>query len=399
MQGELDNLYRLFKDSDIVNKRAFATIRQDDLKEAIAEFLIHCPVYRFYGNNLPLCNEEAGALQNIFNKIKAENNDLSIAVGLLEQAILHNPPHGDIERNKRAKHFYQRCMQFTGPLMAKGVEDTLMYTYNRFIGHNEVGDQPSSFGISVSEFHQAMTTRAQQWAYSQNATSTHDTKRGEDVRARLNVLTDLPELWFQKISEWQRMNAEVKGIVDANDEYFIYQSLVGSYPFPGEDDAEFENRIKEYLQKALQEAKTHSNWTEPNEEYESAVKEFISRLLQKNTPFWKNFIDLQQQISDHGIINSLSQVILKFTCPGIPDVYQGCESWDLSFVDPDNRRPIDYDLRQQWLNDILQDAQQEFRKIWQDRYSGKIKLWLTYKLLLFRKEQPELLAHGEYISV
>lgn len=397
MQGELDNLYNLFKDSNIISKRSFASIRQEDLKEAIAEFLINCPVYRFYGNSLPLSNEEAGAVQNIFNKIRSRNADLSRAVALLEQAILKNPQHNDEETNKRATHFYQRCMQFTGPLMAKGVEDTLMYTYNRFIAHNEVGDQSSSFGISIEEFHQSMIAKAQQWAYSQNATSTHDTKRGEDARARLNVLSDLSDLWFNKITEWQQLNAAIKTIVDNNDEYFIYQSLIGTYPFPGNDDSNFEHRFIEYLQKAFREAKIHSNWTEPNAEYENAVKEFASKLLQKDTAFWKSFTDLLQQISDHGIINSLSQLILKFTCPGIPDVYQGCESWDFSFVDPDNRRPIDYELREEWLNEIAVDG--SFNKLWNERYSGKIKLWLTHKLFELRKQQPALLTQGEYIAL
>lgn len=401
MQGELDNLYRLFKSSNIVNKKEFASFRQDELKEAIAEFLIQCPVYRFYGNQLPLNDDEAGQVQNIFNKIKSQNSDLTRAINLLERAILHNPHHGDVERNNRATHFYQRCMQFSGPLMAKGVEDTLMYTYNRFIAHNEVGDQPSSFGISVNDFHKAMIERQQQWPYSLNATSTHDTKRGEDARARLNVLTDIPDTWFNKVTEWQKLNAAIKGIVDANDEYFIYQSLVGSYPFPGESENDFENRMNDYLQKALREAKTHSNWTEPSEEYETAVKNFIGKLLNKDTPFWDSFQQFQQQIIDHGIINSLTQLVLKFTCPGVPDVYQGCEGWDLSFVDPDNRRPVDFKQRSAWLDEVcaLTKNGEQFNELWKGRYSGKIKLWLTQELFQLRKLAPELFSQGEYISL
>ncbi len=399
MQGELDNLTRLFHDSNIINKRAFATIRQEDLREAIGEFLIHCPVYRFYGNAFPLNNDEAAEAQAIFNKIKTHNIDINRAVGLLEQAILHNPHDGDLERNERTAHFYKRCMQFSGPLMAKGVEDTLMYTYNRFITHSEVGDQPSLFGMPVNHFHDAMAARAIQWAYSQNATSTHDTKRGEDVRARMNVLTDLPESWFSKVAEWQELNADAKGIVDDNDEYFIYQSLIGSYPFPGEDETGFESRLNEYLQKAFREAKTHSNWTEPNIEYETPVKDFVAHLLRKDTPFWNSFQYLLNQIIDHGIINSLSQVLLKFTCPGVPDVYQGCEGWDLSFVDPDNRRPVDYDTRVKWLDEITEAGDIDFADLWQERYSGKIKLWLTHQLFNFRKQEPDLLAQGEYLPL
>lgn len=399
MQGELDNLYQLFKDSDLVNKRSFAKLRQDDLKEAIAEFLIHCPVYRFYGNIVPLNNEETIAVQNIFNKIKTQNPDLDQSVAVLEQALLHNPHQGDNERNERAAHFYKRLMQFSGPLMAKGMEDTLMYTYNRFIGHNEVGDQPSSFGISIDEFHHSMSDRQQKWPYSLNATSTHDTKRGEDVRARLNVLTDLPEIWFEKVNEWRELNKDIKGIVDDNDEYFIYQSLIGSYPFSGEDETDLENRLNEYLVKALREAKTHSNWTEPNKEYETAVKNFINKLIQKETPFYASFIDLHNQLADHGIINSLSQLILKFTCPGVPDVYQGCELWDLSFVDPDNRRPVNYQQRKEWLKEVTSFTGEQFDKLWNDRHTGKIKLWLIHQLFKLRKLQPELFAQGEYIPL
>jgi malto-oligosyltrehalose synthase/4-alpha-glucanotransferase len=398
MRGELDNLFRLFKESDIVNKRSFAAVRQEDLKEAIAELLVHCPVYRFYGNKLPLEQDEANQLQAIFDKITSQNSELTAAVSLLAQAIIHLPHEGDKERNKRAAHFYMRCMQFTGPLMAKGVEDTLMYTSNRFIGHNEVGDQPSNFGTSIAAFHDSMVQRVQQWWYSQNTTSTHDTKRGEDVRARLNVLTDVPELWFNSVTTWQQMNADAKGIVDANDEYFIYQSLAGSCPFPGEDEADFENRLNEYLQKALREAKTHSNWTEPNLEYESAVEAFVGKLLRKDSPFWESFQSFQRQVIDHGIINSLSQLVLKFTCPGIPDVYQGGESWDLSFVDPDNRRPVNYEQRIEWLREIIENKN-GFTDLWGERYSGKIKLWLTYHLYQFRKQEPELLAQGEYIPL
>lgn len=400
MQGELDNLFRLFKDSALVNKRAFASIRQDELKEAIAEFLIQCPVYRYYGNSMPLDQSEAGAIQQVFNKIRSQNSELSAAIDLLEQALLHLPHQGDEERNQRAAHFYRRCMQFTGPLMAKGVEDTLMYTYNRFIGHNEVGDQPASFGISKAAFHEAMAERQQHWPYSLNATSTHDTKRGEDTRARLNVLTDLPEAWFEQVSQWQEQHRDIKGIIDDNDAYFIYQALLGGWPMPGEDEASFKERVIQYLEKALREAKTNSNWTEPNQDYENAIKDFVSSLLEPASAFRESMEKFLGPVTDHGIINSLTQLVLKFTCPGVPDVYQGCESWDLSFVDPDNRRPVDYGQRAAWLDEIRSlDDENPFTSLWEQRHGGKIKLWLTHQMLQLRKQQPELFAQGEYIPL
>lgn len=399
MQGELQNLYDLFRASDLVDKKSFARSRGEDLREALAELLVRCPVYRYYSNSMPLREEEAAGLRQLLNEIRAQNGELRQAVDLLQQALLDNPHQGDESRNARAAHFFQRCMQFTGPLMAKGVEDTLMYTYNRFIAHNEVGDHPDRFGMDVPAFHHAMAARAVQWAYSLNATATHDTKRGEDVRARLNVLSDIPDEWIQQVEEWRQANEGIRGNIDANDEYFIYQSICGAYPFPGEEVTAFEARMTEYLRKALREAKTNSNWTTPNEEYESSINGFVHELLQPGTPFFQSFEKFQQRIVDHGIINSLSQLLLKCTCPGVPDIYQGCEGWDLSFVDPDNRRPVDYTLRKQWLQDFDNGGKNDFRSLWQERYSGKIKCWLTQQLLAFRKEQPELLAQGEYIPL
>ena len=324
---------------------------------------------------------------------------------LLEQAILRQPNEGNEEYNERALRFYQRCMQFTGPLMAKGVEDTLMYTYNRFIGHNEVGDAPEAFGDLPEEYHQKMLNRQSQWPLSMNGTSTHDTKRGEDVRARLNVLTDLPDEWFSIVQEWQGLNTSIKqnGFPDANDEYLIYQTIVGAYPMPGKSEDDFKNRVQEYLQKALREAKTHSNWDKPHEEYEAATKNFAVQLLDTSKPFWKSFEKFHQKIADFGIVNSLAQVLLKFTSPGIPDVYQGTELWDFSLVDPDNRRPVDYEERQQLLEELEAQANETHENIianlWENRYSAKIKLWLVQQLMNERKSNVELFSEGEYVPL
>ncbi|GAB2793677.1 hypothetical protein GCM10027275_43290 [Rhabdobacter roseus] len=401
MAGELENLYQLFIKLNLIDKRIFASIHKEDMKNAIGEFLIQCPVYRYYGNQYPLQDEEAAAVQQIINRVRRYDPELRQAVGLLEDVLLRKPHEGNQERNERTLHFYQRCMQFTGPLMAKGVEDTLMYTYHRFIGHNEVGDSPESFGCTIDEFHQLMRARQEQWPLSLNATSTHDTKRGEDVRARLNVLTELPEAWMAKVEEWQEMNQVLKDDVgpDANEEYFIYQTLVGAYPMPGEDEDDFANRLEEYLQKAMREAKLNSNWTEPDEEYEAATKAFASGLLDQSRPFWKSFQDFHQKVADYGIVNSLGQVLLKFTAPGTPDVYQGCELWDLSLVDPDNRRAVDYAKRQQWLDELLEAEENPARELWQHRHDGRIKLWLTQQLFALRRQQPDVFAQGEYLPL
>lgn len=402
MEGELENLYRLFLQLKLTDRRLQSSVHPDDLKNAIAEFLIQCPVYRYYGNQFPLDETEASAIREILNRMRRSSAADEIAISILENTFLHRPHQNDEDYNNRVTKFYQRCMQFTGPLMAKGVEDTLMYTFNRFTGHNEVGDSPESFGISVDDFHNAMIERQESWPLSLNATSTHDTKHGEDVRARLNVLSDISEDWFSIVQQWQQLAQHFKenNFPDSNDEYLIYQSLIGNYPMPEQDEDNFEERFINYLQKALREAKQHSNWTSPNEEYENATAEFAKKLLNKNEAFWKSFESFHSSIVDFGIINSLSQLLLKFTCPGVPDTYQGSELWDLSFVDPDNRRPVDYEKRMQWLNEFPENAGEDFlQKLWHDRYSGKIKLWLTHKLLQWRKDQKDFLQQAEYIPL
>ena len=401
MGGELENLYQLFLQLNIADKRQLARIPSDDLKSVIGEFLIQCPVYRYYGTSFPLGGEEEKAIRNILSRVR-RSGESAEAVSVLETTLLHKPHEGNVEVNNRIRQFYQRCMQFTGPLMAKGVEDTLMYTYNRFIGHNEVGDSPEAFGSTIDEFHQQMIARQQNWPLSLNGTSTHDTKRGEDTRARLNVLTDLHEEWLAKVEEWRGLTQELKqdNSPDVNDEYFIYQAIAGGYPMPGEGDDDFAARIQEYLQKALREAKVHSNWTTPNEQYESAAKNFALSLLDKNKPFWKSFEDFHSSIVDHGIVNSLSQVVLKFTCPGVPDVYQGCEFWDFSLVDPDNRRPVDFDRRIQALQELEGKSGEElFAHLWEHRYSAAIKLWTIREMMELRKSQPDAFTEGEYIPL
>jgi malto-oligosyltrehalose synthase/4-alpha-glucanotransferase len=403
MEGELDNLYRLFVQLKLGDHKFQSSIHPDDMKTAIAEFLIQCPVYRYYGNHFPLDEPEASDVQNIIDRMKRSGLVDEKAASILEDVFLHKPQQNNEDYNNRVARFYQRCMQFSGPLMAKGVEDTLMYTYNRFIAHNEVGDSPESFGISTDDFHKAMMERQENWPLSMNATSTHDTKRGEDVRARLNVLSEIPDDWFNIVQQWQQLTQAFKqnDFPDSNDEYLIYQSLVGNYPMPGENDEQFEERLTTYLQKALREAKRHSNWTKPNEAYENAATAFAKKLLDKNESFWKSFSAFHSWISDFGIVNSLSQVLLKFTCPGVPDTYQGCELWDLSFVDPDNRNAVDYDKRQEWLQQFSTTSVDTnfLEQLWQERYSGKIKLWLTCQLLQWRKEQQEILHKAEYIPL
>ncbi len=402
MGGELENLKHFLLDLNIIDDAILQQLDPESIKATIAEFLIRCPVYRYYGNTMPLEQEEAEAVRSIFTSIREYKPELGSVVDALEDILLNRTQHDDVAYNDRVLRFYMRCMQFTGPLMAKGVEDTLMYTYNRFVGHNEVGDSPVFFGITTEEFHRRMKDRQQHWPLAMNATATHDTKRGEDVRTRLNVLPELADEWIAIVKQWQKLNASKKtlGMPDTNDEYFLYQTLVGAYP---EHDDSFAQRLEEYIVKSLRESKRNSDWASPNEAYEKSTTDFALHLLERDGRFWKSFDKFHKTISDFGIVNSLAQVMLKFTCPGIPDLYQGCELWDFSMVDPDNRRPVDYQQRMQWLTEMetraTKDGAALLQELWQQRNNAKIKEWITYTLLHARKENPDAFTEGEYIPL
>lgn len=279
-----------------------------------------------------------------------------------------------------------------------------MYTYNRYIGSNDVGDAPENFGIDNTAFHEFMQARAASYPHALNATATHDTKRGEDVRARLQVISAIPRVWFSAVQKWITENASFKrgGKPDVNDEYFIYQTLWGTWPMPGQSLAAYRKRLKAYLVKAMREAKRHTGWNNPDQGYESATLRFVDQILKTKSPFLDNFRKLHTAWLDYGILNSLTQVILKFTCPGVPDIYQGCEGWDFSFVDPDNRREVDFEERNKWLDTVAATTPQSpetLASLWGDRHSGRIKCWMTATLAGLRKARPTLFADGNYYPV
>jgi malto-oligosyltrehalose synthase/4-alpha-glucanotransferase len=400
MGGELENLYQFFIELNLIDRAKFDDITLQDLKKAIGEFLLQCPVYRFYFQTYPLKREQSQALEELFKSCKERKPELITAFNLMESALLVKTQEEDKKYNNRAIRFLKRCMQFSGPLMAKGVEDTLMYTFNRFVGHNEVGDSPIVFGIRIDDFHEAMKERQMKWPLALNTTSTHDTKRGEDVRMRLNIIPLLAEEWIEKVTEWRELNRSIKthGSPDANDEYFIYQTLVGAFPILGGSD--FQTRLDQYLTKAFREAKRYTDWSEPNESYEEASRLFVNELLSKKRIFWRSFVSWHQKIADFGIVNSLAQVLLKFTCPGVPDIYQGTVSWDLSLVDPDNRRPVDFTLVDQQLDNwISESGDNLIRELWRTREDAQIKHWLIYKLLQLRHRDVKVFAEGFYIPL
>ena len=396
MGGELTNLTNYYQTLGLVQEEELAFLPAGSLKLAIGEWLIRFPVYRYFGTQFPLHAAEADAHRRMFDQIRDSRPELTSAVNQLAQTLFDQADTTDAGRAQQVALFYQRCMQYAGPLMAKGIEDTLFYTNTCFIGHNEVGDSPTRFGLSAADFHQFIQQRQQHWPLTMNTTATHDTKRGEDARARLAVLPDLADDWFAAVRDWQRINADAKtgDAPDFEDEYLIYQSLIGAYPMPGDRD-DFADRMQAFMEKALSEAKRHTD-----DAYQEATASFIKQLLDKRGAFWASFQPLFKTVVDFGIINSLVQVTLKYTLPGVADLYQGNEGWDLSMVDPDNRRPVPYAQYRDDQNALLARADNRsagcWDELWEDRYSGRIKRWLTYQLLQLRRNHASLFTTGHY---
>lgn len=407
MQGDWENLFRHFTDGGFMDDDN-PDITAESMKEAIGEFLLAFPRYKLYADHLPVNSREQELLRNTFAKASDRSPWLTESLDVLQRLFIDQLGFDEYKRNA-ALNLFLHCMQYTGPIMAKGVEDTAMYYYNCFIAHNEVGDNPSANGISIQEFHEAMVLRHKNTPLTMNATATHDTKRGEDVRARLNIISEISEKWISHTDLWLDINRKYKthlngnAVPDINEEYLIYQTIAGIFPFNCISDEVFITRMDQYLIKSLREAKIHSNWNRPNEAYEKAVLNFTHKLLQPESDFLKSFIPLVQQISNFGIVNSLSQLMLKSTCPGIPDFYQGTELWDFSLVDPDNRRPVDYELRESMLRDLqtseASDPGRLFSDLYKNAQDGRIKLWYTNKLMLMRKVDPDFFIHATYIPL
>lgn len=402
MQGELDNLCKLASDLKLFDlpvggnqEKAAAT---PVFRQLIADLLVRLPVYRFYSTSYPLAEEEVNTLESIFDDLHREGTYNSVLP--VFSNVLLGKDAGESKEDP-AIIFYKRFMQFSGPLMAKGVEDTLMYTFNRFIGNNEVGDSPELFGMTAIEFHQQIILRTKYWPLAINATATHDTKRGEDARARLAVLTDLKSEWVEEVRNWQELNQEMRiaNSPDANDEYFIYQTLVATCPEGGPAEEDYPQRLMEYMEKALRESKRNSEWDEPDLDYESRTKDFIRYLLDPSGKFWPRFQTFFQKVSGLGKLTSLSSLVLKHTLPGIPDTYQGTEDWDLSMVDPDNRRAIDYKLRGKLLSRIRTGQAGPMANLFSDLNGEGVKMRLLQQLLRLRKELPDLFAKGAYLPL
>ncbi len=312
--------------------------------------------------------------------------------------------------------FIMRFQQLAGPAMAKGLEDTTFYQFHRLASLNEVGGHPDHFGVSPAEFHSENRKRLTHWPQSMIASATHDTKRGEDLRARLNVLSEIPDEWERNLKRWRDLNAPLKPDLpgsqapDGNDDYLFYQTLLGAWP-PGQQPntalGDLRERTCAYLQKAAREAKTHTSWIEPNTTYEQAQRQFAKAVLtdDSNNRFLEEFLPFQKKIAYLGVFNSLAQTLLKITIPGIPDFYQSTELWDLNLVDPDNRRPVDYDSRRRMLDEIRQHATPNIperitflRHLLAHWETGQIKQFLIHTALQARKRLAPLFASGDYLT-
>ncbi len=308
----------------------------------------------------------------------------------------------EAERHERLE-FAMRFQQITSPVTAKGYEDTALYRFNRLVSLNEVGADPSRFGTPVAEFHTAMVEQQRTYPHGLSATSTHDTKRGEDVRARINVLSEIPDEWRRRVSLWQKLNRSHRTTIDArptpgaNTEYLIYQTLVGAWPIGIE-------RFRAYLLKAIREAKSHTSWINPNTRYDDAITRFAEAILDpvRSSPFLENFVPFQARVAHYGAFNSLAQTLVKITAPGVPDFYQGSELWDLNLVDPDNRRPVDWQLRRHMFEELTRAAdavpgRAAFAHELVDRKDdGRVKLYLIRQALACRNAHATLFSDGEY---
>ncbi|MEO1295229.1 MAG: malto-oligosyltrehalose synthase, partial [Cyanobacteria bacterium J06636_16] len=404
--GDIDNLARFLK-RVCQQYRYGRDLTLYGLRTAIEEVLIAFPIYCTYANQDGISKRDLAYVREAIDQAKKRIpqllNELKLIEKFLSLEFEDSPPEGE---RSQWLHFVMRLQQFTGPIMAKGVEDTLFYSYNRFISLNEVGGSPGQFGISLRNFHQFQQQRQTHWPLAMNATSTHDTKRSEDVRARLNVLSELPTEWETAVNTWRRLNSSHKKVVrdrvvpDVNDEYFLYQTLVGAFPFAEDELPSFTDRVADYVVKAVREAKVHTAWLRPDTDYENGFVEFTRAILAagEDNIFLEKFREFQQRIADYGIYNSLSQVLLKLTLPGVPDLYQGNEMWDFSLVDPDNRRPVDYDHRRHELEQLQQAEDRDWllQNLLDYRQDGRIKLWLTHRGLTTRQRYPNLFLHGDY---
>ena len=386
-----------------------------NLRYALREVLACFPVYRTYivANTGNVEKRDQAIIETAISRAKKRNPALDVSVfDFIRDILLLNQLGTDSEKAREMQYeFVMKFQQFSGPIMAKGLEDTSFYRYNRLISLNEVGGDPEQFGAKVEQFHRQNHERQRHWSYSLITTSTHDSKRSEDARARINTLSEMPRQWKAAVSRWARLNHRHRALVegqyapDRNEEYLLYQTLLGCWPIDTLTDEEYDvfiQRIQNFMLKALKEAKVHSSWINSNQPYDLAVQNFVKRILDRKTPnsFLDDFLAFQPTIAHFGVFNSLSQLLLKLTSPGVPDIYQGNEVWDFSLVDPDNRRPVNYSIRATLLAGLPESTEPVIaRQLAEKKEDGRIKLFIIRQTLRFRNSNQTLFEKGAYLSL
>jgi (1->4)-alpha-D-glucan 1-alpha-D-glucosylmutase len=382
-------------------------VRLSELMEALVEVTACLPVYRTYIHGSRVTERDRAYIDRTVALGRSRTSPDRIsdaAFDFLRTVLLLEPPYYLEDQRDEWLQFVMRWQQFTGPVMAKGLEDTATYRHNSLLSLNEVGNDPlrERPPFDLEEFHEFNRRRLEEWPGSLNATATHDTKRGEDARARLNVLTEIPGEWEQRLERWMHWNAERKVSVwgalapSASEEVLIYQTLLSAWPCS-------EERMSEFLLKAIREAKQNSSWIAPHEEYERGVQAFAAGIMADQERFLPDFLEFQARLARHGARNGLGQLLLKIASPGVPDFYQGTELWQFSLVDPDNRRPVDYQRRTTMLEDLRRRESEDriglIRALAGDPQRNEMKMWVTCKALAFRKGHRELFARGDYLPL
>ena len=386
------------------------------LRAALTEVIACFPVYRTYITEAPIATDDRRYIDWAVAVARRRHRAAEVGIFDFLRDVLtldigagRGPSYRD-----QVRAFAMRFQQLSAPVMAKGLEDTAFYRHHRLVSLNEVGGDPRRFGLSVAAFHGANRSRAHRWPHSLLATSTHDSKRAEDVRARINVLSELPAAWKLTVQRWRRLNRRRKREVGdrpapgSGDEYLLYQTLIGSFPLGEVDDAalaDYRRRIDAYMQKAVREAKANSSWINVDDEYEAALSGFVEALLTpgESNPFLADLRAVVQHLAGHGLRNALAQTLLKLTVPGVPDLYQGSELWQFHLVDPDNRAPVDYAQRRHLLAEVraLLDGPPDgwaaaLAPLAADPADERLKPYLTWRALQLRARRPELFRDGDY---
>ncbi|MGB2667227.1 MAG: malto-oligosyltrehalose synthase [Candidatus Acidiferrum sp.] len=384
-----------------------------ELAQALIETTACFPVYRTYIRSMDVADDAKHHIRRAVDAARALNPNLASACFDFVNDVLHLKDTGHLfaEQREARLAFVMRWQQFTGPIFAKSLEDTVLYVYCPLLSLNEVGGNPSPEAQSTVDFNQLVRERQRQWRHALNSTSTHDTKRGEDVRSRINVLSEIPGKWQRHLNAWAKWNASKKEMIashavpDRNEEYFLYQTLIGAWPLADREMPQFRERLEAYVLKAIREAMVHTRWSMPNTAHERGVVKFLQAILEprRDNSFLSDFLKFQRNIALYGMLNGLAQVLLKMTSPGVPDFYQGCELWDLRFVDPDNRGPVDFDHRATLLREIETRSQEDIlrfcRDLVQNWHDGRIKLYLIWKILNLRRQHRQVFFEGQFLPL